>query len=196
MSSRRSDRTIAYKKIFVGGLAKDTSIGEITGYVILKDKVTNHSRGFGFFTCADPSLVNKVINGTHVINEKQVEIKRITPEDASSRDFKTKKIFVGDLASTYTEDELRDFSMYGKVVDHQIIVGHSSNRSRGFGFIMFESRPGWHPGSQKTIILFWLHTFLFYLLTEYFFTGKQIFRSPYLPKSRFSVGFTHTLLLF
>ncbi|MQL67980.1 hypothetical protein Taro_000241 [Colocasia esculenta] len=172
-------------KIFVGGLAKDTSLGEeesvkeihisrdkkcivrssclvrldeyfiaatfskyfgkygeMTDYVIMKDKVTNQPRGFGFVTYADPSVVDKVIEETHVINGKQVEIKRTIPKDASSKDFKTKKIFVGGLPSTYTEDELKGFfSKYGKVVEHQIIRDHHSNRSRGFGFVIFDSEP-------------------------------------------------------
>lgn len=36
-------------------------------------------------------------------------------------------------------DELNDFfSKFGKVVEHQIIRDHETNRSRGFGFIVFE----------------------------------------------------------
>uniref|UniRef100_A0A453NS73 RRM domain-containing protein n=4 Tax=Poaceae TaxID=4479 RepID=A0A453NS73_AEGTS len=53
---------------------------------------------------------------------------------------KTRKIFVGGLPSTLTEDDLRDhFSSYGNVVEHQIMVDHSTGRSRGFGFVTFES---------------------------------------------------------
>lgn len=37
-------------------------------------------------------------------------------------------------------DELKDhFSAYGKVVEHQIMLDHSTGRSRGFGFVTFES---------------------------------------------------------
>lgn len=37
-------------------------------------------------------------------------------------------------------DEFRDFfTRYGEVKDHQIMRDHSTNRSRGFGFITFES---------------------------------------------------------
>ncbi|CAA6672436.1 unnamed protein product [Spirodela intermedia] len=144
-------------KIFVGGLAKDTSLatyakhfgkyGEMTDYVIMKDKFTNQPRGFGFVTYADPSVVDKVIEDAHVINGKQNRAlylpggnQRTIPKDPSSKDFKTKKIFVGGLPPTYTEDELKGFfSTYGKVVDHQIIRDHHSNRSRGFGFVIFDS---------------------------------------------------------
>ena len=38
----------------------------------MKDRYTGQPRGFGFITYADPSVVDKVIEDTHVINGKQV----------------------------------------------------------------------------------------------------------------------------
>lgn len=46
--------------------------GEITDSVIMKDRYSGHPRGFGFITYADPSVVDKVIEDTHVITGKQV----------------------------------------------------------------------------------------------------------------------------
>ncbi|KAA0057248.1 heterogeneous nuclear ribonucleoprotein 1 [Cucumis melo var. makuwa] len=139
-------------KIFVGGLPRETTsaqfvkhfgdYGEITDSVIMKDRKTGHPRGFGFVTYADPSVVDKVIEDTHIINGKQVEIKRTIPKgSSSSRDFKTKKIFVGGIPTSVDEaDEFRDFFMqYGVVKEHQIMRDHSTSRSRGFGFITFET---------------------------------------------------------
>lgn len=37
-------------------------------------------------------------------------------------------------------DELKNFfSKHGKVLEHQIIRDHETNRSRGFGFVIFDS---------------------------------------------------------
>ncbi|KAG2317882.1 hypothetical protein Bca52824_021004 [Brassica carinata] len=145
-------------KIFIGGLHKDTTntefnkhfgkYGEITDSVIMRDRHTGLPRGFGFITFADPSVVDQVIEDTHVFNGKQVEIKRTIPKGAGSgggggnqsKDFKTKKIFVGGIPSAVTEDELKDFfAKYGTIVEHQIIRDHETNRSRGFGFVIFDS---------------------------------------------------------
>lgn len=138
-------------KIFIGGLPKDTTYatfnkhfgkyGDITDSVIMKDRYTGQPRGFGFITYADPSVVDKVIEDTHIINGKQVEIKRTIPKGSGqSKDFKTKKIFVGGIPSSVSEDELKNFfSKYGKVLEHQIIRDHETNRSRGFGFVIFDS---------------------------------------------------------
>ncbi|KAK8644193.1 hypothetical protein V6N13_123508 [Hibiscus sabdariffa] len=138
-------------KIFVGGLARETSsaqflehfgkYGEITDSVIMKDRKTGQPRGFGFVTYAEPSVVDKVIEDTHVINGKQVEIKRTIPKGAAgSKEFKTRKIFVGGIPSSVSEDEFKDFfTQYGEVREHQIMRDHATNRSRGFGFITFET---------------------------------------------------------
>ncbi|KAE8697136.1 amine oxidase family protein [Hibiscus syriacus] len=138
-------------KIFVGGLARETSsaqflehfgrYGEITDSVIMKDRKTGQPRGFGFVTYAEPSVVDKVIEDTRIINGKQVEIKRTIPKGAGgSKDFKTRKIFVGGIPSTVSEDEFKDFfTQYGEVREQQIMRDHATNRSRGFGFITFKT---------------------------------------------------------
>ncbi|PHU11932.1 hypothetical protein BC332_18862 [Capsicum chinense] len=102
-------------KIFIGGLATETTLeqfvkyfekyGEIIDSVIMKDRHTGRPRGFGFITYADPTVVDTVIAENHIINDKQVEIKRTIPKGSSadSKDFKTKKIFVGGIPTTMTE---------------------------------------------------------------------------------------------
>ncbi|GMN28418.1 hypothetical protein TIFTF001_002033 [Ficus carica] len=138
-------------KIFIGGIARETTsaqfvkhfgkYGEIIDSVIMKDRKTGQPRGFGFVTYADPSVVDKVIQDNHIINGKQVEIKRTIPRGAGgSKDFKTKKIFVGGIPTTVNEDEFRDFfSQFGEVKEHQSMRDHATSRSRGFGFITFET---------------------------------------------------------
>nr|GEZ13932.1 heterogeneous nuclear ribonucleoprotein 1 [Tanacetum cinerariifolium] len=115
--------------------------GDITDSVIMKDRMTGQPRGFGFITYADHLVVDKVIQETHVFSEKQVEIKRAIPrETVNLKGFKTKKIFVGGIPTSLGEDELATFfSKYGKVVEHQIVRDHGTNRSRGIGFVVFDS---------------------------------------------------------
>eukprot|EP00262_Sarcandra_glabra_P012650 TRINITY_DN3301_c0_g1_i1.p1 TRINITY_DN3301_c0_g1~~TRINITY_DN3301_c0_g1_i1.p1 ORF type:complete len:367 (+),score=114.35 TRINITY_DN3301_c0_g1_i1:104-1204(+) len=140
-------------KIFVGGVAWETTevtflkhfkkYGEITDSVIMRDKRTNKPRGFGFITFADPSVVEKVLEEAHVIDGRTVEVKQTVPrEEMTSKGggLKTKKLFVGGIPPTLTEDELKEyFSSYGTVVENQIMLDHSTGRSRGFGFVTFES---------------------------------------------------------
>ncbi|XP_074588696.1 uncharacterized protein LOC141844557 [Curcuma longa] len=138
-------------KIFVGGVAWDTAeetfsrhfrkYGEITDSVIMKDKNTLMPRGFGFVTFADPSIIDKVLEDEHVIDGRTVEVKRTVPREEmpSKAGIKTKKIFVGGIPTSLTEDELKEhFSSYGEVVEHQIMFDHTTGRSRGFGFVTFK----------------------------------------------------------
>lgn len=53
---------------------------------------------------------------------------------------RTKKIFVGGLPPTLSEDEFRQyFETYGVVTDVIIMYDQQTNRPRGFGFISFDS---------------------------------------------------------
>jgi len=137
-------------KIFIGGLSRTTTssaftkhfskYGEITDSVIMKDRVSGQPRGFGFVTYADPCVIDKVIQDKHVLDGKAVEIKRTIPRGNSSKGPKTKKVFVGGIPTSITEDEFKDyFSKFGKVVEHQIMQDRGTGRSRGFGFITFDS---------------------------------------------------------
>ena len=50
------------------------------------------------------------------------------------------KIYVGNLSYNTTEDGLRDFfGHYGKIEDLIIIMDRGTGRSKGFGFVTFDS---------------------------------------------------------
>eukprot|EP00274_Cyanoptyche_gloeocystis_P007841 CAMPEP_0196653426 /NCGR_PEP_ID=MMETSP1086-20130531/3051_1 /TAXON_ID=77921 /ORGANISM="Cyanoptyche gloeocystis , Strain SAG4.97" /LENGTH=267 /DNA_ID=CAMNT_0041984617 /DNA_START=149 /DNA_END=948 /DNA_ORIENTATION=- len=138
-------------KIFVGGLSWETTnetlknyfsrYGEVIDSVIMKDKSTGHPRGFGFVTYADPTVVDRVLQDKHVLDGRTVESKRAVSREAiQSRGPKTKKIFVGGLASATAEAEFRSyFEQFGPIVEAQIMHDHETGRPRGFGFVTFTS---------------------------------------------------------
>ena len=52
----------------------------------------------------------------------------------------SKKIYVGNLSFSSTEDQLRDlFAQYGTVSSVNVIMDRDTGRSRGFGFVEMES---------------------------------------------------------
>ncbi|KAI3671644.1 hypothetical protein L1987_87384 [Smallanthus sonchifolius] len=148
-----SSRDASAGKLFVGGIAWETSeesfsnyfsnYGNLTDSVIMMDKITGRPRGFGFVTFASPADADKVLEQDHVIDGRPVEVKRTVPREnaqGSRGVSRTKKIFVGGIPLTLTEDELREyFSNYGDIVEHQIMLDHVTGRSRGFGFVTFDS---------------------------------------------------------
>jgi len=50
------------------------------------------------------------------------------------------KLFVGGLPYSTTDDELQDvFAAHGKVVSAKVITDRETGRSKGFGFVEFET---------------------------------------------------------
>lgn len=51
-----------------------------------------------------------------------------------------RKVFVGGLPWAVTNEDLRDaFSVHGTVMDAKVILDLDTGRSRGFGFVTFDS---------------------------------------------------------
>lgn len=42
------------------------------------------------------------------------------------------------LSLTFADELKEHFSSYGEVIEHQIMLDHSTRRSRGFGFVTFK----------------------------------------------------------
>uniref|UniRef100_A0A1J3JX90 Heterogeneous nuclear ribonucleoprotein 1 n=1 Tax=Noccaea caerulescens TaxID=107243 RepID=A0A1J3JX90_NOCCA len=163
-------------KVFIGGISWETSedrlrdyfqnYGEVSQVVIIKDRFTGRARGFGFIVFLDSNVAARVVMQKHLIDGKSVEAKKAVPRDDhmmilnksnSSRQgspgpaANTRKIFVGGLASSVTDAELKNyFSQFGKVMDHVVMYDHKTQRPRGFGFITYDSDDAVDRVLQKT----------------------------------------------
>jgi len=61
-----------------------------------------------------------------------------TPNFASQMRMISTRVFVGNLAWSTTEDELKDlFAQHGSIVSVRIVQDRESGRAKGFGFIEF-----------------------------------------------------------
>ncbi|XP_076938057.1 uncharacterized protein LOC143606033 isoform X2 [Bidens hawaiensis] len=150
-------------KLFIGGISWDTNeerlqeyfstFGEVLEAVIMKDHTTGRARGFGFVVFADPAVAERVIKEKHHIDGRMVEAKKAVPREEQSTVSRnsgsvqsspglnrTRKIFVGGLASTVTENDFkRYFEQFGTVTDVVVMYDHNTQRPRGFGFITYDS---------------------------------------------------------
>ncbi|KAI3765346.1 hypothetical protein L2E82_15377 [Cichorium intybus] len=151
-------------KLFIGGISWDTTedrlreyfqtFGEVIEAVIMKDRTTGRARGFGFIVFSDPTISERVVKEKHVIDGRTVEAKKAVPRDDqqgltrinngslqnSPGPTRTKKIFVGGLASTVTEIDFKNyFDQFGTTTDVVVMYDHNTQRPRGFGFITYES---------------------------------------------------------
>ncbi|KAK8460736.1 hypothetical protein SEVIR_2G381200v4 [Setaria viridis] len=150
-------------KLFVGGISWETDedrlreyfgrFGEVTEAVIMRDRNTGRARGFGFVVFADSAVAERVTTDKHMIDGRMVEAKKAVPRDDQSIASKnngssigspgpgrTRKIFVGGLASNVTEVEFRRyFEQFGVITDVVVMYDHNTQRPRGFGFITYDS---------------------------------------------------------
>ncbi|ODV77059.1 RNA-binding domain-containing protein [Suhomyces tanzawaensis NRRL Y-17324] len=134
-------------KMFIGGLNWDTSeeglvsyfskYGEVLDYTIMRDNNTGKSRGFGFLTFKDPKSVDEVIKTDHILDGKLIDPKRAIAREEQD---KVGKIFVGGIDPMVNEKEFNDFfSQFGSIIDAQLMIDKDTGRSRGFGFITYDS---------------------------------------------------------
>lgn len=161
-------------KLFIGGISWDTDenrlreyfghYGEIVEAVIMRDRVTGRARGFGFVVFADPSAAERVVMEKHVIDGRTVEAKKAVPREdhqllnrnsnsiqGSPGPGRTRKIFVGGLASSVTETDFKGyFEQFGRTTDVVVMYDHNTQRPRGFGFITFETEDAVDKVLQKT----------------------------------------------
>mmetsp|Transcript_55000 Transcript_55000/g.174894 ORF Transcript_55000/g.174894 Transcript_55000/m.174894 type:complete len:292 (-) Transcript_55000:269-1144(-) len=119
----------------------------------MKDRGTGRPRGFGFVVFANPEVADQVASEHHTIDGRQVEAKKAVPRDGSPLGeadkampaesapdgVRTKKIFVGGLSPSVTEEVFRlYFEQFGPIVDGVVMYDHASGRPRGFGFVTYE----------------------------------------------------------
>ncbi|GAB2284747.1 hypothetical protein Dimus_019201 [Dionaea muscipula] len=151
-------------KLFIGGISWDTDekrlkeyfeqYGEVVEAMIMRDRITGRARGFGFVIFIDPVIAERVVMDKHMIDGRTVEAKKAVPREdqhilsrnnsmiiqGSPGRGRTKKIFVGGLASTVTESDFkRYFDQFGTITDVVVMYDHNTQRPRGFGFITYDS---------------------------------------------------------
>jgi len=149
-SQPSSNHSSAGIKLFLGGLAWDTTedtlqshfekYGEVVKVEVMRERNTGQPRGFGFVTFPEEEVANAVCRDKHLIDGRQIEAKRSVPPGSPPPKSRSRKIFVGGLAPETTDDQFRDhFSQFGTVTEATIMQDHNSGRSRGFGFVTFDS---------------------------------------------------------
>lgn len=143
VDSNTSEDQCHPRKVFVGGLAHKTTtqhlcdhfgrFGSIVDAVVLRWP-DGRSRGFGYVTYSDSVAAASVLQETHALSGREVDVKRAVPG--------TNKLFVGGLPQSTTANELREhFEQFGVVSDAVVMIDPATGRSRGFGFVCFLPGP-------------------------------------------------------
>ncbi len=137
-------------KLFIGGLPRSIDTerlkelfskhGEIIDAIVMTDKETGNSRGFGFVTFTGKASAKSAIGELHKfkLDGRSITVKDADDNSSKGRDRRPsgKKIFVGGLPWNVNEKELEKlFSKHCKVIDVNIPLNKETGKSRGFGFV-------------------------------------------------------------
>ena len=154
------------KKIFVGGIAHETtdeelkslcetaSGGTVTDCAIIRKDQGKKSH-FGFVTFETSELVDVALSKRKelVLHGKELDVNRAVPKNSTAPGAheKTKKLFIANLPKhNCTEDELREYfearhdKQFGTIEQVQLIKkkddqGNRLEENKGFGFVMVSS---------------------------------------------------------
>jgi len=154
MAQEDSRECEAMRKIFVGGLNRSTTqetffdyfgqYGNMVDKVIMTDRDTKESRGFGFITYDNSDAVESVFQSRpHNIDGKEVDVKRAIPKEHNntSAHAKVTKLFIGGVGPDMTPECLQSYidsrhsSDFGTVEKIDFLKDRDTNKNKGFGFL-------------------------------------------------------------
>ncbi|KAH9296431.1 hypothetical protein KI387_040019, partial [Taxus chinensis] len=127
--------------------------GDLDDVIVMRDRLTGRSRGFGYATFASVEDAKKALATDHVLLGRTLEVKVATPKeemktpskkitkgDMKPSSKKITRIFVARIPPSVTEEMFQKyFEEYGKIEDLYLPKEHGSRKHRGIGFITFES---------------------------------------------------------
>ncbi|CAI6375901.1 unnamed protein product [Macrosiphum euphorbiae] len=148
-----SNEPVQSRKLFIGGLdysATEYSLaqifeqwGEIVDVVVIKDPITKRSRGFGFVTYSQSSMVDRAMsNRPHNINGRNVETKlAVSREDIHKPKSKVsvKKIFIFGIKEQSENNLFEYFKKFGNIINIKIVTAKDSGDRKGYGFIEYDN---------------------------------------------------------
>ncbi|KAJ3080280.1 hypothetical protein HDU99_008810, partial [Rhizoclosmatium hyalinum] len=120
------------------------SFGPVKDAMVMRDPHTEQSRGFGFVVFEYADTLSHVLNLTHTLDGKQIDVKRALPKASHpgelSNPQQNPKLFIGGVPGGVSDaDIFNAFAPYGGVVEAYQMLDQHTRASRGFGFVAFEN---------------------------------------------------------
>ena len=148
-ASNGDSQAIENRKLVILGLPWETDeetlqqyfsqFGALEEAVIMKDRTTGKSRGFGFVTFLHPSDAQHVAITDHQVDGRRCEAKFALPRSGSTPN-RTTRIFVARIPSAVSDQQFRSyFEQFGIVQDAYMPKDAFKQGHRGIGFVTYAS---------------------------------------------------------
>ncbi|WKA12015.1 hypothetical protein VitviT2T_029455 [Vitis vinifera] len=152
-----ADRDLTQRKLFIRGLGWDTTTeglrqlfsayGELEEAVVILDKVTAKSKGYGFVTFkhVDGALLalkepSKKIDGRMTVTQLAASGLSGPASNASAVDVSMRKIYVANVPVDMPADRLlAHFSSYGEIEEGPLGFDKQTGKSRGFALFVYKT---------------------------------------------------------
>lgn len=144
-------------KLFIGGISPnssgDTIRAHFTAFGAVSDVVLMRDRGFGFVTFEEQEAADAALaEPKQTVDGQVIDVKPSQTKGGGrggggppggggpGAGITTDKVFIGGLPQDCSEDTFRDyFERYGKIVDAVVMKDRETGRSRGFGFVQYDT---------------------------------------------------------
>ncbi|KAK7405316.1 hypothetical protein VNO78_06534 [Psophocarpus tetragonolobus] len=153
-----ADPDVSQRKLFIRGLGWDTTtdglrslfsaFGDLEEAVVILDKATGKSKGYGFVTFrhVDGALLalrepSKRIDGRVTVT--QLAAAGNSASNANSADVALRKIYVANVPPDLAADKLlAHFSVYGEIEEGPLGFDKQTGKSKGFALFVYKSPEG------------------------------------------------------
>lgn len=142
--------------VFVGGLANNVTNTDLFNYFSIFGNIKScdvqmwknnpiKCRGFAIVTAADLKTYELIINAQHKLGGRNIECKEHIKDRSQLNDYSknevNKKVFVSGLSKKVTDEDFKAyFSQFGAVKIAYVVKHHKDQKSKGFGFVIFDSK--------------------------------------------------------
>ncbi|KAG6600399.1 UBP1-associated protein 2C, partial [Cucurbita argyrosperma subsp. sororia] len=153
-----ADRDVSQRKLFIRGLSCDTSTeglrslfsayGELEEAVVIIDKATGKSKGYGFVTFkhVDGAILalkepSKTIDGRVTVT--QLAAVGISGQNSNAADMSLRKIYVANVPMDMPADKLlAHFSLYGEIEEGPLGFDKQTGKCRGYALFVYKKPEG------------------------------------------------------
>ncbi|XAR73990.1 hypothetical protein NMG60_11008135 [Bertholletia excelsa] len=116
-----------------------SKFGELEDCIVMKERASGRSRGFGYVTFASVEDAKNALSSEHFLGNRMLEVKVAIPkEEMRAPSKKVTRIFVARISPSVTEAAFRSyFENYGEITDLYMPKDPHTKGHRGIGFITF-----------------------------------------------------------
>lgn len=116
------------------------SIGPIISSKVMRDKATNYSYGFGFVEYQNPSDAARAIDSLNGLKLQNKTLKVAYSRPGGDK-IKGANLYITNIPKHWSDQDLKNaFLRFGNVIQARLLVDHSTNLSKGVGFVLFDQK--------------------------------------------------------